>query len=56
MSEKIQYMLCGVIVLLLVKYVVFGLNNWDAIFHPERTEAPDSVFLKPFLGAFACQN
>jgi hypothetical protein len=54
MSKQIECALVGVIALLLIKYVVFGLDNWDAIFHPQRTEAPDSLFLKPFLGAF-CQ-
>jgi hypothetical protein len=52
MSKQIECALTGVVILLLIKYVVFGLNNWDAIFHPQRTEAPDSPFLKPFMGAF----
>jgi hypothetical protein len=41
----------GVGVLLLVKYVVFGLTMWDAALHPLRTE-PESMFAQPFLGLF----
>lgn len=37
-----------------LKYVVFGLAKWDAIFHPERLQAdttgPYKLFAPPLLG------
>lgn len=40
-----------------IKYVFFGLESWDAVFHPERTQAdatgPYRQFFKPFLGVFS---
>lgn len=42
--------IAGVLLLLVVKYVVFGLDNWDAAFHPGRTEPADSPWRKPLLG------
>lgn len=53
MDSKIKWMIAGVIVLLILKYVVFGLAAWDAALHPTRKEDPASPFLKPFLGAFS---
>jgi hypothetical protein len=40
----------GIALLLLVKYVVIGLDAWDGCFHPGRIE-PDSLmaFRKPLL-------
>lgn len=43
-------MLIGVIALLVVKYVVFGLDAWDAALHPDRIEPANSPFRKPLLG------
>jgi hypothetical protein len=42
----------GIIILLLVKYIIVGLNKWNNTFHPTRIEDKDSLFLKPFLGLF----
>lgn len=44
--------LIGIIILLLVKYIIVGLNNWNSTFHPTRTEDKSSLFLEPLLGLF----
>lgn len=40
-----------------LKYVVFGLDIWDAMFHPERRSADDTgpykMFSKPLLGVLS---
>ncbi len=48
--DVLLYMLLGIGLLFFVKYVLFGLDKWDGIFHPERTEPKDSPFLKPLFG------
>lgn len=53
------YMVLGILLLLVIKYVVLGLNSWDSIFHPGRTEPSNSMFLQPLLGGFwtkGCSN
>jgi hypothetical protein len=45
-------MLAGVAALLVFKYAVVGLNHWDALLHPQRTEPSGSPFLKPLFGLF----
>lgn len=44
------YMVLGILALLVVKYLLLGLNVWDNVFHPGRTEPNSSVFLNPLLG------
>ncbi|HEV2435745.1 MAG TPA: hypothetical protein VG077_07080 [Verrucomicrobiae bacterium] len=54
MSKKdALWILAGVGLLLFVKYVIFGLLKWDAIFHPARIEPSSSPFLKPLFGLFS---
>jgi protein-S-isoprenylcysteine O-methyltransferase Ste14 len=40
-----------------LKYIIFGLGNWDKVLHPERftadTTGPYKIFAQPFLGAFS---
>ena len=50
MKSHLLWLAAGVLLLLFVKYLVFGLTKWDGIFHPQRTEPASSPFLKPFLG------
>ncbi|MDE2100745.1 MAG: hypothetical protein KGL39_26100 [Patescibacteria group bacterium] len=50
--KPLLWLLAGVGLLLFVKYLVFGLTKWDALFHPQRTEPAGSPFLKPWLGIF----
>jgi hypothetical protein len=42
----------GIILLLIVKYVLVGLKNWNSFFHPTRIEDKDSLFMQPLLGIF----
>jgi len=50
-KEHAKWFLLGWLVLLLTKYVVFGLTAWNNIFHPGLVPAPNQqTFLKPFLG------
>lgn len=50
--EKVGWMLAGVVALLAVKYLVFGLNQWDAILHPGRIEPASTpkIFLTGVFG------
>lgn len=50
MSDPIKFAILGIVILLLVKYVILGLNAWDFVFHLERIEPQNSIFLKPLLG------
>jgi hypothetical protein len=51
---KIIYFAAGWLVLLLIKYVVFGLMAWNNIFHPGLIPAPNQQqYLQPFLGIFS---
>lgn len=51
-EEKLQWAGIGWLALLGVKYIVFGLDQWNAIFHPGLVIAPNQeAFRKPFLGA-----
>lgn len=51
MSIKLEYVLIGIMLLLVIKYGIIGLNNWNNLFHPDRIEGNSSqYFLKPFLG------
>jgi hypothetical protein len=40
-----------------LKYVIFGLDSWDSLFHPERQyvddHGPFKMFARPFLGVFS---
>lgn len=49
-GEHLKWMVIGVVALLALKYLVFGLTAWDAVLHPGRTEPSDSPFLN---GVFA---
>jgi hypothetical protein len=51
MDCEAKCLLAGVALLLLLKYVIFGLDAWNGFLHPGRTE-PDSLnaFDKPLLG------
>ena len=42
----------GIIFLLVIKYIIVGLKNWNSVFHPTRIEDKDSLFLQPLLGIF----
>lgn len=51
------YLFLGWLIGWTLKYIVFGLENWDKALHPERlagdTTGPYSMFTKPFLGVFS---
>ncbi|MDE3068613.1 MAG: hypothetical protein KGJ60_13845 [Verrucomicrobiota bacterium] len=49
-SRDWAFFLLGVGILLFVKYIVFGLKEWNAWLHPDRKDNPQSVFYRPFLG------
>jgi hypothetical protein len=50
-KTKIEFFILGWLVLLVIKYAVFGLTEWNNIFHPGLIPAPNQqAFLKPFLG------
>jgi len=50
-KTKVEFFVLGWLVLLLIKYVVFGLTAWNNIFHPGLIPAPNQqAYLKPFLG------
>ncbi|MDG6998423.1 MAG: hypothetical protein JRN15_04835 [Nitrososphaerota archaeon] len=51
-SRDWWFIALGIAALLLVKYVFFGLDEWDKIFHPDRIDNPGSPFYFPFLGVF----
>jgi hypothetical protein len=39
-EDKVFWFLFGAASLLIVKYIVVGLNDWDTALHPERIESP----------------
>lgn len=48
---KVVWFLLGWVTILLLKYVVFGLTNWNNLLHPGLIPAPNQqAFLKPFFG------
>lgn len=51
-GRDLWFMALGIAALLLVKYIFFGLDEWDKMFHPDRMDNPGSPFYFPFLGAF----
>jgi len=56
-EEIIFYMFLGWLIGWMFKYVIFGLQAWDSMLHPERvmadTTGPFRIFAKPFLGVFS---
>jgi hypothetical protein len=49
--SKVEFFILGWLVLLGIKYVVFGLTAWNNVFHPGLIPAPNQqAFLLPFLG------
>lgn len=48
-KEFLAAALFGVAVLLILKYVVFGLKNWNSTFHPERQDDPSGIFYCPLF-------
>jgi hypothetical protein len=52
-AGRAEWMVAGVVVLLLLKYVVFGLDAWDGVLHPDRIEPADSPWRNPLLGVFS---
>jgi hypothetical protein len=52
-----MYLFLGWLIGWTLKYIIFGLQNWDTVLHPERvvadTTGPYRMFAKPFLGAFS---
>ena len=48
--KNLGYILLGIALLLIVKYGVFGLRQWNQILHPERQDDTKSIFYQPFLG------
>lgn len=50
-TVKLKWFVLGWVSILLLKYLLFGLTAWNAIFHPGLVPAPNQqAFLKPFLG------
>ena len=42
-------MFLGVGALLAIKYLLVGLKNWNATFHPDRQDDPHGIFYCPLL-------
>lgn len=52
-QEQFKWALLGVAGLLALKYVIFGLDNWNSMLHASRVEGPEvQIFRQPFLGVF----
>ena len=49
------YALLGIAVLLVLKYLVFGLDAWNKTLHPGRTDA-NTTFNKPLMGRVRGSN
>ena len=49
-TKFISCALTGIAILLFFKYIVFGLEKWNSLLHPERIEGSNSMFRKPLLG------
>jgi hypothetical protein len=50
-ANKLKYMFFGWLLTITLKYVVFGLNAWNATLHPGLVPAPNQQpFLLPLLG------
>jgi hypothetical protein len=49
--------LAGFSAVYILKYVIFGLEQWDKMLHPERltvdVTGPSKRFAKPLLGLFS---
>jgi hypothetical protein len=52
-AEKIKWAAIGWALLLGVKYLIVGLDDWNAVLHPGLQTAPNQeMFRKPLLGLF----
>ena len=53
-EEKIAWFVVGWASVFALKYVVFGLTNWNNMFHPGLVIAPNQYgFQEPFFGVFS---
>jgi hypothetical protein len=50
---RLRWFIIGWSSILLLKYIIFGLDTWNATLHPGLITAPNQQqFRKPFLGLF----
>jgi hypothetical protein len=51
MNEKLTWFAIGWASILIVKYAIVGLDDWNAVLHPGLVTAPNQqAFRKPLLG------
>jgi hypothetical protein len=51
MKTKTEFLILGFVALLVIKYLVVGLDAWNGVFHPDRVEGKSlDAFRKPLLG------
>ena len=43
---KYKFIVLGIVLLLLMKYYILGLDKWNSIFHPDRIEAGKDIKYK----------
>jgi hypothetical protein len=52
--QKAQWFFYGWAAVLVIKYVIVGLDHWNAVLHPGLQIAPNQEpFRKPFFGILA---
>jgi hypothetical protein len=50
---RVRWFLIGWVAILLLKYVVVGLDTWNATLHPGLVIAPNQMaYRRPLLGLF----
>jgi hypothetical protein len=50
-DERLKWFAIGWLSVLLVKYAIVGLDDWNAVLHPGLVTAPNQqAFRKPLLG------
>ena len=42
MNDKIKYFALGFSAVFILKYIIVGLDKWNAAFHPNRKEGTDT--------------
>lgn len=52
-NHRAWFLFLGWFTTIVLKYIVFGITNWNNVLHPGLVPAPNQTpFLKPFLGIF----
>jgi hypothetical protein len=53
-NDQIKWAAIGWISLLAMKYLIVGLDDWNALLHPGLVIAPNQeIFRKPLMGVFS---